>query len=505
MGIIIKKACIVDKLVELNFFRFDINPESYRYIKITDNQVEEVSDEHIIDGFFDFIEKLESMAHHFEDRKGSPIVITSETIRFELMEGLDKYFSKKLINRSRPDIDIDIQEDDKENKYLFFRNGYVLIDRKGYKLLPYKNLKKFIWKNKILDRDFVEDTETGDFERFFYHICGHTGQGDPDPDVQKRILSLKTITGYLLHGHFERKLKAVILTDSRISDNKEPNGRTGKTLYSKSLGRILNNKIESSVFVEINGKNFDTSEKFRFETCNLETQLISINDIRPRTNITEYTSDITEGIAVNKKNEKPFPIRAKVIISTNLTIKIEGYSNTDRIIQFEFADYYDDKRSPEKEFGHWFFSKDWNAEQWNRFDTFLIGCCQEYFRHDLVEAEPINLFLRTLLDHTPSEFVDFMDDWIAHGKVVCPDEADGQRLLGSLEFKSDEKINKKEIYEAFTHAYPNDFNARNFKQRKLTEWLRMYCKYNNGYEPISKSLNTEGRSGGIDWIVFKKH
>ncbi|GAI90067.1 unnamed protein product, partial [marine sediment metagenome] len=265
----------------------------------------------------------------------------------------------------------------------------------------------------------------------------------------------------------------------------EPNGRTGKTLYGKSLGKILNNKNESKVFVEINGKNFDTRDKYKFSKCNLETQLISMNDVRYKIRIDDYTNDITEEITVDKKNEKPFPIHAKVIISTNRTIKIEGTSNIDRIIQFEFADYYDDNRSPDKEFGRWFFSTDWDAEQWNKFDTFLIGCCQEYFRHGIVESEQINLYRRILLDHTPHEFVDFMDDWITNGNIDLPDEADGQqRILGSLEFKNGEKINKREIYNAFTHSYPTDFNPRNFKQRQLTQWIRAYCKYNNGFMSI---------------------
>lgn len=503
--IVIKKGKIIDKILQLHFYRYDIDIESFRYVRIKDNQVEEVNEEIITDAFFRFVAKLQAFNYETESGDQKNIIkISSEMLRLELMEKIGEYFSKRLYNRLTPDFEIKIKSDTKTGKFLYFHNGFVLISKDGYKLLPYKSLDQNIWKNKILNRDYKENRGKGDFELFFQRICGHKTNGSVSDDTKRRILSLKTITGYLLHGYFNYKLKALILTDSRISEDDEPNGRTGKTLYAKALGKILNYDDKSRVFIEVNGKNFKHDDKHRYSDCSLETQLININDVRRNTFIETWFNDITEGISVDKKNEKPFPVHAKIVLSTNRTIRIDGESAIDRIIQFEFSDYYDSNRSPEMETGRWFFSQDWDTDQWNMFDTFLISCCADYFKYGIVEAESINLKRRTLIDHTSHEFVDFMDDFFTSGAVPIRDEADGQKHVYPLELKFDAKIDKKDLYLAFTGAYPTDWNTKNFKQRKLTKWLKNYTKYRDDLVMIAKGKGTEGRSGGLDWIIFRK-
>jgi len=507
--IIIKKGRIVDKILDLHFYRYDIDAESFRYVRISQNKIEEVNEEIITDAFFRFVKSLEPLNHLIiknpeSGEKQKAIKITPEMIRLELMEKVGEYFSTKLFNRLTPDFKIKIKSDSRSGKFLYFRNGFVIISKDGYEFMNYKSLDQNIWKNKILDRDFKLNGLKGDFELFFQRICGHKTAGPVSDKTRRRILALKTITGYLLHGYYNYKLKALILTDCRISEDDEPNGRTGKTLYAKALGKILNYDDKCRAFIEINGKNFRYDDKHRYSGCSLETQLININDVRRNTFIETWFNDITEGIMVDKKNEKPFPIHAKLILSTNRTIKVEGESALDRIIQFEFSDYYDSNRSPESETGRWFFSQDWDAKEWNKFDTFLISCCVDYFRHGVIEAETINLKRRTLIDHTSCEFVDFMDDFFATGSVPVSVQADGQKMIFSLKLRFDKKIDKNDFYQAFTGAYPSDWNTKNLKQRRLTKWLRNYSKYRNDLELISKSKGTEGRSNGIDWIMFKK-
>jgi len=92
----------------------------------------------------------------------------------------------------------------------------------------------------------------------------------------------------------------------------------------KGLGNILNTNDRSSVYIEVNGKDFKVSDKFKFQKANLDSQLIHINDIYNNYNIEHSFNDITEGIEVDKKNEKPFRIKPKFIFSSNKTIIIEG-------------------------------------------------------------------------------------------------------------------------------------------------------------------------------------
>ncbi len=167
------------------------------------------------------------------------------------------------------------------------------------------------------------------------------------------------------------KLFCTIFTDSRISEDGEANGRTGKTLIVRGLGNMLNTDERATVFVEVNGKDFDPKNKFKFSQCRLDTQLIHINDIFKNYDIDNSFNDITDGINVDKKNDKPFKIFAKMIFSTNKTILINGESSKDRVKVFEFADYYSSKFSPIMEFKQWFFD-DWNAMEYARFDRFMM-------------------------------------------------------------------------------------------------------------------------------------
>ncbi len=503
-AIYIKKARIVNKLIEMNFFRYDINPDAYMYVKITENQIEEINEEIITDSFFEYVDKLNTYEHEIPSKEGPVNISVSKTlVRETLMEKISEYFSKRLFNRLIIPGTVQIKKDDKDAKFLYFNNAYIQITSKGYETLSYSTLDQLIWKNKILSREFKQDKKQGDFELFFKRICGHTGKPDETPGerVQKRIRSLKTITGYLLHGYFDYKMYALILTDSRISDDDEPNGRTGKTLFAKALGKILNYNEHSRVFMEVNGKNFIQKDKHRYEECSLETQLISINDVNKNMPIDTWFNDITEGVSVNKKNEKPFLVRAKIIISTNKTIKIDGESAIDRVRQFEFSDYYDSNKSPEGESGRWFFSQDWDASEWNRFDTFLISCCQEYLKYGIIEAESINLSRRILIDHSNYEFVDFMDEFVKDGKVMMKDEADGGLFESFIEFKPGEKLNRAELHEAFAQSFPRDF--RNLTTNKFTKWLRLYTKHTPGFIESSTKNGLIGRTNNINWIIFK--
>lgn len=503
--IIIKKGKVIDRILELHFYRYDIDTESFRYVRILDNQVEEVNEEIITDAFFRFVTGLEVLNYETESgEQKNTIKITSEMLRLELMEKIAEYFAKRLFNRLTPNFKIKIKSDTRSSKFLYFRNGFVLISKDGYKLLPYKSLDQNIWKNKILDRDFKENRGKGDFELFFQRICGHKTEGPLSDDTLRRILALKTITGYLLHGYFNYKLKALILTDSRISDDDEPNGRTGKTLYAKALGKILNYDDKSRVFIEINGKNFKHDDKHRYSDCSLETQLININDVRRNTFIDTWFNDITEVISVDKKNEKPFPIHAKIVLSTNRTIRIDGESALDRIIQFEFSDYYDSNRSPEMETGRWFFSQDWDTVQWNKFDSFLISCCVDYFKYGVIEADTINLKRRTLIDHTSHEFVDFMDDFFKTGITTLPDETDGQKILFELKFNYEEKINRKDLYLSFLYTYQHDYTIKNMPMRKFTRFLKSYAKYSPDLVELSERNGNMLPSNSQYWIIFQK-
>ena len=504
-GLHIKKAAIADKIKEFNIYCFvDGVIEVSRYVKIKNNLIKEVNKDDITVYFLNFILNLPNYDHFYSYKVKSEvyetsITITPKMIRDTLFEKLGDYFSKTILNTIRPNNPIEIKMDSKREKFFYYQNGFVTVTKDGFEFKEYKELKGNIWENQKLKRDFNYNLEIGTFEKFIYRICGHKEKHfkNLDAKTKKRVQSLKTLIGYALHNHFNRNLFAIILTDSKVSEDDELNGRTGKTLLCQSLGWILNYNTSSNVYCEIAGIDFDPTKDFKYQKASLETQLIHINDLNRNTKFEVFRSDITEGITCNKKNEKPFPIRAKMIISSNKTLSINGSTEKARARFFELSDWYNENFSPSDEFNEWLFDEEWPEVQWNCFDSFIVSCCVEYFKHGVIEADKITLDERMLRDHTKPQFVDFMNDFIKTGKCTYSDMMNSTK---EIEFIYDMPIVKASIYNAFVQCYP-DF--RNLKQNTFTKWLREYCAHSDCIQKLSRDAGTEYRSNSQDYVIFK--
>lgn len=454
---------LVNFYKSLGFARYDID-ERTMLVHIQDKVISEVNVNKITDKVIAYLNNLDYNSYER---------LNAELLTNKFFKALGSYFSADKLNRMVLDHAININRDSKTEAFFYYSNGYVRCTKDGWKLEAYSKLQNYLWKDQILGREFkslLAGDETdwnvasafGDFADFVNKVC----KEDKD-----RFYSLCSIIGYNLHAYTENKLKATILTDSKISDVAD--GRTGKTLFCKSLGHMRN-------YCEINGKDFDpVRDQFKYQEVNIDTQIVHLNDVRQYFNIEHLFNDITEGIKVNKKGLQPFTVKLKMIVSTNKTIQIEGSSARDRTIEFEFSDYFSDKRSPQDEYGRWFFS-DWDADEWTRFDNFMIYCTYVYLQSGLIHSKSINLEARKLRDHTSPEFIDFMTD---------------------LNIEFDKEYDKKELYKDFIDRYP-DFSNSKFKQSRFTQWLRKYALHSEGFLTVDKEQD-ERRSSGHDYITFR--
>ncbi len=96
---------------------------------------------------------------------------------------------------------------------------------------------------------------------------------------------------------------------------------------------------------------------------------------------------------------------------------------------------------------------EWDADEWNRFDNFMLECVELYLREGLVEYEKINLAKRKLLDQTAPEFIEFAE----------------QKLEVNQEY------GKNAWYNSFKMKFM-DFNSW-LKQRTFTNWTKCYADY----------------------------
>ncbi len=374
--------------------------------------------------------------------------INSSVYKRELLNKLYSksgyYFGEKLIE-CIPSIDLEVIKDKQDEAYYYFNNGFVKVSKdEGIQLYNYSDLEGKIWKSQIIQRDFnpVSDERKSVYEQFLFNVAGKSVD---------RLTTIKSSIGYLLHGYKDRaNPKAIILVDEKIPENGEPNGRTGKSLFGNALSQIKKSS-------RIDGKDFSFGGKFTYQEVFLDTKIVEFNDVKRDFDFENLFSVITDNMKIENKGEKAFQLRfeesPKILISTNYTIKGKGASFEDRKFEVEFSDHYNEDYKPKDDFGHIFFDE-WDDDEWNRFDNFMLECVELYLKEGLVGYQQINLEMRKLLDNTSPEFVEFAEQNILTGT----------------------KHNKKRLFDDFILYYgsPNWLTPKRF-----TSWINEYGKYHN--------------------------
>jgi hypothetical protein len=383
----------------------------YTYIRIVDNVIEEV-DVSVIQN---------ELLNYVRESHKAPFGVKREQIIQMLHTGSGNYFSDTKLNFLYPR-QIEFCSDTRNECYIYYRNGFVKCNTDGASFHEYKHLTGAIWKEQKNDRDFKHlswelsddplEHNFGVWQQFLYNVCRERKKkSEYSPsEIEKnkdRLNSLYSILGYLMHHFFDYTLRAVIFTDSKVSTYAE--GGTGKSLIGEGLGKVRKRTV-------INGKNFQTDNQFKYQTCRRDTQLIHINDTEDHLKVEGLFNDITDRIEVRKLHKEPFPINAKMLLSANRTLTIEGDSAQRRFIEYELSSYYGKDYTPEDNFGHRLFSG-WDAEEWNRFDNLMAYCVCYFLKYGIIEPEPINLMKRKLVENTSIEFVEFMEDHLSENKL----------------------------------------------------------------------------------------
>lgn len=443
---------------KLGYTRMSLDSNNI-YVKNRNNVLSIVTPLMMQDDFLNIIEKM-------------PDEIGDEVSRDFLLEKFyrnpGQYFSEPRFSLLRAKEEIKFVKDTKNVAYLFFINAFVKITDQEVKAYPYTALHGKIWKEQIIDHEIhieTDESKRAVFEKFLWNVAGKD---------KKRYFSLLSIIGYVSHSYYDGKLKAIILTDSSLKEGAD--GRSGKTLFAKSLGYC-------KVYVELNGKDFDPSKQFKFQSLTLDTEIVHLNDVKKSFQFEPLFNDITEGISIEKKGKAPIHINAKIILSTNKTISLEGGSARDRAFEFEFSDHYSEKFSPEDEFKHWFF-RDWDKAEFNNFYNLFFRCIQLYLKEGLLKAPTINLELRKLVESTNKDFVSFMKEAVESGLITIGKES-----------------NKKELHEAFLTNYEEYAQGHKYQhQRNFTAAMHIWAEF---YPGVSREVK-ERSSGKNQYILFQK-
>jgi hypothetical protein len=320
-----------------------------------------------------------------------------------------KSIVKKEVLALLPELDKPLISDTKNTAWFFYQNTAVKVTGIGIELLPLESFKYYIWKSQIIDRDFklIDNEEVMENSEYCIFIRNITSvkSGEKWEFNKERFDNLITLQGYLLHNYKDRaNPRAVILMDA--SDRGEPNGRTGKGLKVEGVGKIRK-------MIKEYGKSFQDDNRFKFSMVTLDTKILFIDDVKANFNFENFFSAISEGIMVEPKFVNkyfiPFEISPKIVISTNYTVIGHGASHEARRYEFSLSNFYNEKHTPIKDFGHLFFDE-WDSYQWSLFDSLMMYSVEAYLAKSVTKSEDLTMKRKKLVVETSEQFV----GWVTH-------------------------------------------------------------------------------------------
>ncbi|WP_158797666.1 BT4734/BF3469 family protein [Pedobacter sp. L105] len=338
-------------------------------------------------------------------------------------------------------ISLEMIRDTRHTAYIPFLNGLVKVTKNKVELIEYVDAEGYIWENQIIPRVFIPVENYGNN---FQDLIEKVSNGDAG-----RIKGLERTLGYLIHSYKDKSNQtSIIINDQEIDDN--PNGGSGKSLMITALSHFKR-------VVKIDGKTFDPKKSdFTYQRVNLDTQILAFDDVKKNFDFETLFSLITEGITVNRKNKDevfvPFERSPKIMITTNYVINGAGISHDRRRHELEFYQYFNNKVTPLTEYGKLLFDS-WAADEWIKFDNYMVANLQEFLNHGLSTTLSINAAAKRFIQSTSKDFY----DWCEDGNLAA-----GIRIYNS------------EIIEKFLLEYKSYKSMHN---RTFIKWIGEYAIY----------------------------
>jgi len=446
-NIVINQSTITAFLEHFGFRKLFVNELVFSFVQVQNKIVRQVTPVLIKDFVLDWLDDQDAILDELKAmRDGEPVTINIwNTAVKDVLLAKAGLFREDKLEFLRTE-DIKFVKDSKHKAFIFFKNRFVEITKTGSKIKDYKDLKGCVWASRVEDRNITADAgNSGDFEQF----CVNVASGG---NATKRLESLRSMAGYLLHKYKDpTDARAVIFIDAAISDMGQASGGTGKSLFCEALGKMVSTHSQDA-------RNFKFGNQFGFQNVQPGLGLFIFNDANPTFPFGKMFSMITDGMMTEKKNKDAvvlsFDLSPKFMITTNYIIGGIDASSQRRQAIFEFADFYSVEHRPIDEFGKAFFN-DWDADDWNSFDWFMISCIQYYLANGIIDAGVVNLRYKKLRAEIGSSFADWiLDQW----RLAMIDMADAgfARIGGKLK---DMKLSYIETFGEAKKATPNYMNT----------------------------------------------
>lgn len=439
---------------------YDKSSTIFKVIRVIDGFVEEASTEQMKKFILEFIDTLP------DSFDGG---ITPDTLREKVINQHTTLFSDGFLEFI-PRVTPDFLKDEKDKAFFPFRNGVVVVEKGSITLRGYGEIEMAIWKSQMIDfnisidQDF--DVSLCEFYKFIEKICN---------DEEDRWIYCMTLMGYLLHKYKDpSKPYSVILAEETETDAE--GGGTGKGILVKAIGMLIKT-------ASVDGKNFKLDKTFAFQRVDLDTKLVSIEDVRKNVDFEGFFSIITEGITVEKKNKDelyiPFKDSPKILFTTNYTIASSTKAAQRRQRVFEFAPFFGPKNTPRDYFGHNLFDE-WDLDEWNRFYNLMFACVDSYLTVGIKEVENSDKLKRKHIKLSFGEdFFEWFTDYSTNGCAKWKPFKDLYQnflLENDLEKKEYSQKRFKKAIEIGSEIFGKRVQTRRNRVANNQHELRMVCE-----------------------------
>jgi len=378
---------------------------------------------------------------------------------FDELQMKNRYFEKSFLN-ALPLIDVQQIRDEKDKSFIFFEDFYYEITKDGQQKFTYIDLKgQHIWKSQICSHTItkVVPYQNHDFNLFVFNSMGKD---------KNKYLAACSALGYMIHTYKKKRLaKLVYSCEASVTElDGMSSGGTGKNLMFESLSMVRS-------VVNVDGKDFDKRDKFKFQLIGDDTQIVNIDDYEGdiRELFTKITGHFeTEKKSMNKTAMK-FEISPKIATTSNMSPKGFSDSFVRRLHLLEFSDHYSASFTPADEFGEKdFFSEDWNQDDFNALYSFLFNCVRLYLDKGLIGMK-INTSLfqwKLFVKNTGNEFAEYFKEVEING------------------FK-----NGRELYNDYKAETRDDITIQGF----YSKMRKMAAIYHWEFEKKGRGIETEIR------------
>jgi hypothetical protein len=353
------------------------------FVRKIDNVIEEVSVKAIKEVLNYYLNQLPSLSVEFdglfeEFTREAQIETFYKQTHLVINESFLGYLEKD---------ESEILTDTGDCAYIPFQNGVIEVSKEAVIKTEFAELRdKVVWRNNIIPRDIGNRSVGGHFAKFISNVC----KDDP-----KRINSLKSAIGYLLHSyHHSSGGQMVLLYDEMITDLNNPQGGTGKGLIANAVSSIRHT-------VKIDGKKFRGDNRFDFQEVDFATRVLWLDDVSKHVDIDRFNSITTDGFNIEKKFKDSLKIPSaqspKILICSNIILDCTGTTRKRRQFMIELAPYYSSRIGTGIEepiiqiHGTRFFTDEWDEMEWNRFYWYMIDCLQLYLSKGLLFMPAINV------------------------------------------------------------------------------------------------------------------